>query len=299
MRKWLVFFLLTGILSVFATPAGAQGSIQLKNIDVSLWSEHDQPSMLVIHEFTLDPGTPLPAKVTVRFPKDANLTAVAYVDGGLITKDYDKLETEGNWQAITINVESYVPHRIEYYQPLTREGNQRSFSYQWFGDYPVGEFSVNTEIPADSTNIVTEPPLTSTGTSQDGKALLGNLTLNDLKMGQAATFKISYERESESVSYPSNSANIQPSEPIGPSTEGRVSIDNLPWIIGGIGLALIGLALFFYWRSTQVTEQKPRRRHRAGSNDEAGGEQAHCHECGARAHAGDRFCRTCGSKLRV
>ena len=55
---------------------------------------------------------------------------------------------------------------------------------------------------------------------------------------------------------PPNSANIQPSEPIGPNTEGRVSIDNLPWIIGGIGLALIGLALFFYWRSTQATEAK-------------------------------------------
>ncbi len=120
-------------------------------------------------------------------------------------------------------------------------------------------------------------------------------------MGQSSEFKLSYERESKSVTKPTNSANIQPSEPIGPSTEGRVSIDNLPWIIGGIGLALIGLALFFYWRSTHGSEQKPRRRHRSGSTQEpeAADEPAYCHECGARAHAGDRFCRTCGSKLRV
>lgn len=298
MRKWLIFVLLAAAL-LMPIRAGAQGEIKLKTVNVELWSEYDQPSMLVIHEFVLDESTPLPAKVLVRFPKDGNLLAVAYYDGTLIQKDYEKLETQGNWQTVTLNVESYAPHRIEYYQPLTRDGNQRSFTYQWFGDYPVGQFNVVTQIPSDSTNIAAEPPFTDTVTSQDGKELIGQVSQSDLTMGQASEFTISYERDSESVTRPSNSANIQPSEPIGPSTEGRVSIDNLTWIIGGLGLALIGLALFFYWRSTQVTEQKSRRRRRSGSAPEATGEQPYCHECGARAHAGDRFCRTCGSKLRV
>jgi hypothetical protein len=301
MRKWLLFALLFGVL-VIAMPAGAQGEIKLKSTHVDLWSEYDQPSMLVIHEFTLDESTPLPAKVTVRFPKDGNLTAVAYIENGQpLQKDYDKLETQGNWQTVTINVDSYLPHRIEYYQPLTRDGNKRSFTYQWFGDYPVSQYTVTAQIPADSTNIATVPPLTEPKTSPDGKNLIGTFTQTDLKMGQASDFKISYERESDSVTNPSNSANIQPSEPVGPSTEGRVSNDNLPWIIGGFGLALMGLALFFYWRSTQAPEQKTRRRRRTGSSQEteAGSEQAYCHECGARAHPGDRFCRTCGSKIRV
>jgi hypothetical protein len=92
---------------------------------------------------------------------------------------------------------------------------------------------------------------------------------------------------------------IQPSETVGPETEGRVSIDNLPWIIGGFGLALIGLALFFYWRSTQAPEHKTRQRKRTGTSQETVEEQAYCHECGTRAQKGDRFCRTCGSRLRV
>jgi hypothetical protein len=301
MRKWLVFVLLLSILAI-ATPAGAQGGVNLKNVNISLWSEYDQPSMLVIHEFLLDESTTLPVKVKIRFPEDGNLIAAAYTDtnGKLITTDIESPESQGSWQTVTLNVESYAPYRIEYYQPLTRDGNQRSFTYQWIGDYPVDEFNVTAQIPADSTGVTSEPPFTETFTSGDGNFLIGKVSKNNLTMGQLTDFRLSYVRESESVSNPTNSANIQPSEPIGPNTEGRISIDNLPWIIGAIGLALIGLALFFYWRSTQVPEQKSRRR-RSGSRQEqeAGGEQAYCHECGTRAHAGDRFCRTCGSKIRV
>ena len=301
MRKWFIFVLLLVVLA-FPVSAGAQGGINLKSVNVELWSEYDQPSMLVIHEFTVDESTPLPAKVTIRFPKDGNLTAVAHKESsGFVNDDYTGPETEGNWQTVTLTVQSYVPHRIEYYQPLTRDGNKRLFNYQWFGDYPVNEFNVVTRIPADSTAIVAEPPFTEQGTSQDGTELIGTVKQNDLKMRQSSEFKVSYERQSESVTQPTNSANIQPSEPIGPNTAGRVSTDNLPWIIGGLGLALIGLALFFYWRSTQVPEQKSRRRRRTVNIEqpEADGVQAYCHECGTRAHPGDRFCRTCGSKMRV
>jgi hypothetical protein len=302
MRKWLVFVLLLGIL-VFTTPAGAQGAVNLKTVNIELWSEYDQPSMLVIHEFLLDESTPLPAKVTIRFPKDGNLTAAAYKDlnqsGQLITTEVQNPETEGSWQTVTLNVESYVPYRIEYYQPLERDGNKRSFTYQWFGDYPVGDFNLTAKLPSDSTNISSDPAFTNT--TQQDNFLVGTISQKDLQMGQSGAFRLSYERESETVIKPANSANIQPSAPIGPSTAGRVSTDNLPWIIGGIGLALIGLALFFYWRSTQAPEGKSRRRHRSGSSQEQeeSGEQAYCHECGARAHPGDRFCRTCGSKIRV
>ncbi len=300
MRKWLLFILLLGLLA-FPSTADAQGGMKLKSINIELWAEYDQPSMLVIHEFTVDESTSLPVQVAVRFPKDGNLTAVAYLDNGQwLNADFTGPEEQGNWQTVKLNVESYIPHRIEYYQPLTRDGKQRSFSFKWFGDYAVNEFNVTVQLPADSTNVAAEPAFSNTAKSADGLYLVGLVTLNNLRMGQANEFKIRYERESESVTKPSNSANIQPSEPIGPNTEGRVSVDNLPWIIGGFGLALIGMALFFYFRSTQTPERKSRRQRRAAaSEEESGEEQAYCHECGARAHAGDRFCRTCGSRLKV
>jgi hypothetical protein len=298
MRKWLLFVLLVGCL-VVPTVASAQGGIKLKSIDIQLLSEWDQPSMLVIHQFTVDESTPLPVDVKLRFPKNGNLTAVAYLENEkYINTDFSGPAEQGNWQTVTVPVKSYVPYRIEYYEPLTRDGNQRSFIFRWFGDYDVDEFSVTMFLPSDSTNVTADPAFTDTATSQDGLSFIGQIKSNSLKMGQSNQFKIQYERESEAVTKTDDS-NIQPSEPIGPNTEGRVSIDNLPWIIGGFGLALIGMALFFYFRSTQTSEQKSRRRRSGQSNEETRDEQAYCHECGARAHPGDRFCRTCGSKLRI
>jgi hypothetical protein len=297
MRKWLVFSLLLGLM-ISPSIAGAQGGTKLDSINIELWSEYDQASMLVIKQFVVSQSTPLPVDVTLRFPKEGNLRAVAVeTNGSLFNKNFAPPATQGNWQTVTINVQSYDPHRIEYYQPLTREGNKRQFKYQWFGDYYVKEFTVGILIPADSIELITSPALQSTSTSADGSAILGTVTKSELRMGNSFQFELEYQRTSDTLIDPSQADPIQPVEPVGADTPGRVSITNLPWIIGGFGLALIIVALFSYWKSTQSGEAKPRKRRRKteGSEDE----QAYCHECGARAYPGDRFCRTCGSRLRT
>jgi hypothetical protein len=298
MRKWLVFTLLLTLI-ILPSTAGAQGGTKLDAMHIELWSEFDQPSVLVINQFVVSQDTPLPATVTIRFPKDANLVAVAIESNGeLFNKDFSAPVEQGNWQTITINAESYEPHRIEYYQPLTRDGNKREFKYQWFGDYYVKEFTLAILIPADSAELITSPVLQKTEMSADGLGLSGMVTKNELKMGNSFQFNLEYQRTSEALIAPDEADQIQPVEPVGEDTPGRVSIANLPWIIGGFGLALILIALFTYWRSTRTSEAKPprRRRRQAEAGDD---EQAYCHECGARAHAGDRFCRTCGSRLRL
>ncbi len=298
MRKWLGVILLLVFLMV-PTSAGAENGVKLASINLELWPEYDQPSMLVIHEFTVDESVTLPVDVQVRFPENANLTAVATIaDGTLVNIDYQGPEIQGSWQTVTLNVQSYAPYRVEYYQPLTRNNKKREFTFRWFGDYPVNQFTVAVQYPADSTNVITDPPFVSTTPTTDGLSIVGVTSVGNLKMGQSYAFDIEYQRESETVTRPQNSANVQPAEPVGPNTEGRVSIDNLPYIIGGFGLALIGLALFFYWRSTQSSEKKSRQRRRSGSHPAEDDQAAYCHECGARANAGDRFCRTCGSRLR-
>jgi hypothetical protein len=179
------------------------------------------------------------------------------------------------------------------------DGNQRQYKHQWFGDYYVKAFTVTILLPADSTKLVTSPVLENTATSSDGSLISGSVTKNDLKTMNSFQFELEYERTSTTLAKRDPAASqIEPVESVNEDTPGRVSIANLPWIIGGFGLALIGIALFSYWRSTQSTESQPRKR-RPHKTEEEEEEQAYCHECGTRAHAGDRFCRTCGSRMRV
>jgi hypothetical protein len=298
MRKWLILVLLFGLM-VFPSIAGAQGGTKLDSLNIELWSEYDQASMLVINQFVVSQDTSLPASVTLRFPKDGNLVAVAVEKNGeFFNKDFTPPAEQGDWQTVTINVDSYDPHRIEYYQPLTRDGNKRAFKYQWFGDYSVKQFDVTVFVPADGTELITSPVLQGTSTSKNGLITSGTVTKNEMKMGTSFQFDLQYQRTSTTLTDPEAASQVQPVEPVGKKTPGRVSITNLPWIIGGFGLALIAIALFSYWRSTQAGEEKaPRRRH--NQNEKENEEEAYCHECGARAHAGDRFCRTCGSRLRI
>ncbi len=298
MRKWLVFILLLGSIAS-PTTAGAQAGTKLASINIEFWSEYDRPSMLVIYEFVVSQNTSLPTTVTLRFPKEGNLIAVAVErEGKLFDRPFDPPEEQGNWQTITLNVETYETHHIEYYQPLSRDGNKRLFKYQWFGDYYVKRFDIAVLVPADSTEIVTSPSLSATQISANGLHRFGEISQGEMKMGQSFEFDLKYERTSDALANPNQTDQVQPSEPIGPDTPGRVSVNRLPWLIGGMGLALIIIALWAYWRSTQSSEHKPRRR-RAPHVQEGKDGQIYCHECGARANPGDRFCRTCGSRLRV
>ena len=305
MRKWLVFVLLWGLL-IFPSSADAQGGTQLQSVNIELWSEYDQPSMLVIEEVVVTESTTLPAEVTLRFHKDANLIAVAFNNGSeLLHADFEGPRDHGNWQIVVITVRSRDVHRIEYYQPFTLDGNKRKFSYEWLGDYSVKNFSLSAFIPLDSTNIVTSPVLSSQSTLPNGLYLTDEEGFGKLRMGESYEFNIEYTRDSTLVTNATQGAAVQASDPVGPETPGRASIDKLPWIIGGFGLALIAVILFLfsYWRSMQSEIHAAAAL--AGSklgrprNKENENVQPYCHECGTRAQTGDRFCRVCGSKLRV
>jgi ribosomal protein L32 len=303
MRRRLITLLFLLSLSLPAR-VGAQGSVKLQSISIELWAEFDQPSMLVINEFVVSQKTPLPAKVTLRFPRDGNLIAVAYqANGQLVNAPFESPAEQGEWQTLTLNVESYIPYRIEYYQALQREGNKRSFYFQWFGDYAAETFNLLVQLPADSTNITPQPALDTLEPSADGQYLIGMAARSGLKMGQSYQFTIEYERAGNSLSSPNAADQVQPSDPIDENTPGRVSVDQIPWIIGLVGLAMIAFALFFYWRSLRGTPapstSSARRRQRSTDGTADSAQAIYCHECGTRSMPGDRFCRTCGSRLRA
>jgi len=281
----------------FPVSAGAQSRIALKTVDVQFWPEYDQPSMLVIYDFTLAESVSLPAEVILRIPREANLVAVASntASGGLINASFDGPTASGDWQSIAVKVETPTTYHLEYYEPLSRAGTARGFDYLWPGDYPVETFGVYLRASVDTTSVTTDPPLAPVQSNED--VLAYQKSIGALPAGQQFTLHISYEKSSDTLASPSEG--LQPSAPVDQNTTGRVMFSNyLPYIVGALGLVLMLGGVVYYWRSGRRRSGRERRHHTARSEDEKDSE-VYCHQCGARARPGDRFCRICGSKLRL
>ena len=293
MRKWLLIIVL-GILLAFPSGSAAQTGIALSTLNVQLWPEYDQPSMLVIYDFTVPPETQLPAQITFRIPVDANLIAVAsFQDGGLINIPFEGPAKDGEWQSFTIPMDVVTSYHFEYYQPLTINGDTRSFSYLWDNPYVVNAFTVSVLEPRDTASFTVDPSLKPT-VGNDGHTYYEG-TPFALAGGEQFVLNLQYEKKSDALILPPQG--LQPSAPVDENTPGRVSLANyLPYILGGLGVAFIAGGFVYYWRSGRNRTGKPRQRVHAQS--EQGGSEHYCHQCGTRAKPTDRFCRVCGSRLR-
>lgn len=292
-KKWLLFIFLS-IFLIAPITASAQGEIKFDNLTVQLWPEFDQPAMLVIYDFTLAEGTSLPVDVNLRFPKDANIIAVAYQDSsGLLNAAFQGPVEEGEWQVLTVTVDTQTTYRIEYYAALTISGAQRDYDYLWPGDYGVGTFDASVRVPVDTTNITTAPVMTETTATGSEERILA-WTANDLKAGQQVPITLTYNKTSDRLS---TAGQPVQAGTVDDSTQGRVSLSNyLPYILGGLGVVLIVAGGLYFWQTSQG-KPEPRKRHHTPSDNNEGGD-VYCSQCGNRAKAGDRFCRSCGTRIR-
>lgn len=297
MRKFFLMFILV-VMLVFPTLASAQADVTLSNVSVQLWPEYDQPSMLVIVDFQVATGTVLPVDLVFRLPQDANLIAVASytADGSLMNAVFDGPVVVEDGQSFTVTATENTVYRFEYYQPLTFNGEQRLFSYLWDGDYTVNEFSIRVLEPVDITSLSTIPELSSISQENGLKYFDGE----NVKLASGEQFTLSLEYKKTSNTLIASSQGVQPVAPVDASTTGRVSLNNyLPYVIGGLGVIMIVGGLVYYWQSGKRNGgKKSRRRQSANTEQEEAQSDVYCAQCGTRAHGGDRFCRTCGSRIR-
>jgi len=292
MRKCLLLVL--AALLVLPATVWAQDSIKLETLNVRLLPEYDEPSMLVIVDFAVPSDTALPTKVDLRVPDSANITAVAFLSGDqLRNAEFAGPETDGSWQVITIFIKEYSTYHLEYYEPIPRDGTKRYFQYLWSGNYAVNNFRIEIQVPQDSTAVKSRPMLPF---APSGQFLSSRVTANDLEAGETYQVNLQYSRTSDETVLPSSSQ-VTAAESITQNTAGRITLDSLPYILGGVGLLLILGAGYYFLQSKSVPFPKPRKRQPGRKDVESA--NIYCHECGTRAYAEDRFCRVCGTKLRT
>jgi hypothetical protein len=282
----------------FPLTAGAQTPVTLASLEVQLWPEYDQPSMLVIYDFKLADSVKLPAEISIRIPKEANLTAVAYqaADGTQLYAPYAGPTSSDAWQIVTVQIQTPAVYHAEYYQPLSKSGTQREFSYLWPGDYAVDDLAISVRTPVDATNMTTSPNMQSVPGSDDAAHLKKDF--GAVKAGQQVSLQMNYTKTTEALS--ASQQDLQPSQPLGAGTLGRVMLSNyLPYIVGVLGAVLVAGGSIYFWQSSRSRRETGGRRHRSAAQREGvGSGDVYCPHCGARTQTGDRFCRVCGTKLR-
>jgi hypothetical protein len=297
----ILFFLALGW---FPKAIFAQSPLKFAAVEVSLWPEFDNPNMLVIYRLTLAPGVKLPAEIQLRIPVSAgtpNAVAARQPDGGLINLPYSQ-RNAGDWSSVVFKATT-PEMQVEYYDPgLTKDGKARHFEYHWPGDYAVDGLTVEVQEPFDASQMRISPSLGMGKPGGDG-LIYHTAQIGSLAAGQGFDIRIDYQKATDELS--ANRMSVEPSGALGDQALGRNNMMSLlPWIFGGLGFALLLGGGFWYWHSGRAREvELPRRSRRKPAEaldlEQESEEYIYCHACGKRAAPGDRFCRACGTQLRI
>ncbi len=319
MRKWLYLILFSALL-LLPLPARAQSATKLSSLDVDLRPEYDKPSMLIIYRLTLSPSVSLPTDLSVRIPVEAgkpNAVAARQVDGTLIYINYTQ-QSSGSWT--TVKLTATMPEiQVEYYDPrLTRQGNTRHFEFTWPGDFDIDALNIQVQQPYNATDMRISPSMNGTQGS-DGLTYY-TAPIGSLKSGQTFKITMDYQKPDDSLSI--EHMEVKTSQPVtsnNPIFSNFTSVMPYILLILGVILVLVAVGILLYWQfGKRDLAETPRRRKRTRAmltDEEVNGEPGYgpggesreavtaggsiyCPQCGRRASSGDRFCRSCGSRLR-
>jgi hypothetical protein len=308
LMKKLFIPLLIFLSLLIPISAAAQDEVEIASLEIDFWPEYDSPDMLVIYRIDLSTVVTLPVELNIRIPAVAgepNAVAVRDSSGSLLNAPYERT-VQGDWAYISLT--STLPGlQIEYYDPqLNISGNNRTYEFSWQTSYQVEELVLQVQQPWDASDLIVSPGDENISQSTDG-LIYHTIDLGSKPAGTTSQFSISYVKDSDVLSI--EGFQVQPSAPISDSTSGRSNAqDFLPWGLGLLGVFLVVGGLWWYWRLSQEQPRSNRRkrgrkpsRTRVTSSKKASNpeEAIYCHQCGKRATKGDRFCRSCGTKLKL
>lgn len=294
----LLLLLILGTVAIAAWPSVAQTEPRIGGLRVDLWPEYDRPEMLIVYRGVLPSDLAVPATLSLRIPaRVAQPHAVAYQDeaGDLFEAEYSTTAT-AEWLIVTL--ETPVSNfQLEFYDALTYEGAQHSYTFNWPGDYAVDQLDLFLLPPSGATDIQTEPALTFIESDSGSPGYVG--ALGSLAAGQESEVMVSY-----------NAAAVTANEPISLSTDTDEDTNYTPAIVlivmGTLAL-VIGATLWYTRRPiTQPSEVPPTPKRRAKGQTRASRKRPkrrepsptnRCAKCGRPLRAEDRFCGGCGTPV--
>jgi len=314
----LLILLMTNLEQVFAAPYHVAMPInqtfpRFSSMEIGLWPEYDQASMLVIYTFTLSSDTPVPASLSIRIPTAAglpNALATGVDVDNLFDIEYDR-HVEGQWSYIRFKT-SVPVIRLEYYDPtLTLQGTKRQFVFRWESDYDIDNVYLQVQQPFGASNLHISPTPKNGAWVSDNVLNYYNAQFSALAAKTPLALTVTYQKETEQLSI--SGLQVKPTVPITANTAGRTSLwSTIPWILLiPLAIILIFVVAIWYWRQSiphakPIIDQHKKPPHELQKDKVDDSEvktitqpNIHCHHCGKRAGTHDLFCRSCGTRLRA
>jgi hypothetical protein len=279
--------LLALLVLVPSSAARAQSPVMsIPRLEIALWPDYDQPSVLVMLTADLGAGTPLPAVVALPLPADARLNAVARIDeNGDMLADVPYQTGPGQ---ITLTVPS--PRlRVEYYAPYRVEGDQRSFTYTWLADLPVERLDLTVQRPTSAGSLSTEPAALNVGSGGDG-LVYHVLPAQVVPAGRSFSVRVAYAMAAPRLSVASQSEAGGASPPPASSSPATPS----GWLQPATAVAAVLAAAAVTWAIARRGSPRAARTSRQGDGGPA---PRFCAACGKPLTAGGRFCSHCGEAV--
>ena len=272
-------------------------AVPLERLEVALWPEYDRPGVLVIYRFQLSAESPLPAQVRLPIPASIGQpNAVAWQDDDQALYDaVYAVETAGEWTTVLVEMRESRSGQLEYYADLSVQGELRTFRFEWPGGVETGAVSYEVQQPVTALDLTITPAPDSQNIGPFGLnysvAILG-----PLDAGSRWAIDMSYRKADSILTVEA----LQPlGEPNTPTSSVTAPRNLLPWLLGGLGLAMVAGGAIYFSRSRAVPSPEPRRRRSAAAEPEIDASAIFCHQCGTRAQISDKFCRNCGTRLRT
>jgi len=278
-----------------------ENAIDISTMKISLWSEYDNPNVLVMYKGRVSSNVKLP--VTIKFsiipdiePHVASVTPA----NEHIHDPFDVGIEDGDTYVTFLLTEREFA--IEYYyRAFPTLGSNKSFIYNYKSYDQINNFTYEIQQPISATNFITQP--SSIRSIPDDKGILNHLVLaGRVAAGETKTVSVSYFKSSKKTS-------LQLLE----NPDGKWSTYN---IISTIALTmLVGLLINSYY---QKGRGKGSGIQRAGAKRVAQKVKIHnqqksnpteklkyrsdrvpqfCSNCGEKVDIGTKFCGSCGNQL--
>lgn len=289
-----------------APHALAQDPNRLAQLQISIWPEYDQPSILVLLDGTLADQSGLPRDVSILIPTGAELfvTTSANPDGSLAPEVSSKSTDLGDgFTRVTFTV-SQPKFRVEYYHNLLRGAPDKTFDFVYKAMSGVDQVTLEIQQPLRATNFAVTPATQTSRTASDGfKYFI--LQFSNIAANQTISAQAKYTKAD-------NNPSVQPqtSQPPAPVTTSAPVADSTSTIFVLVGVVIVGLAGvigFFLWQQRaresetsaprKSAKQFQRERRRARGTEKSA--SVFCTQCGNPLNADDNFCPKCGAKRRV